>query len=143
MTTGKSKSYAITKNGWLSRGLWVLFPFVLTLTVWTLYLAQADLPVFSNPEVSSMEKWKTWLGLPLLAGCLARGRKTGPIDGVVQAAVQINQELRTGDGAAAQGWLLVAAELGLDRGPKEATGVAAHELGGARRGGGVAARVEG
>jgi hypothetical protein len=45
--------------------------FVLTLAGWTFYLTQADLPVFSNPEVSSMEKWKIWLGVPLLAACLA------------------------------------------------------------------------
>ena len=70
MTTGKSEIYAKSKNGWLSRGLWGALLFLLALIVWTLYLAQADLPVFSNLEVSSMEKWKIWLGVPLLAVCL-------------------------------------------------------------------------
>ena len=51
--------------------LWALLLFILALTAWTLYLIQADLSVFSDPEVNSMEKWKTWLGVPLLVTCMA------------------------------------------------------------------------
>ena len=66
----KSKTDSRSDWGWNSQGLWATLLFVLILAIWTLYLTQADLPVFSNPEVSSMEKWKTWLGLPLLVTCL-------------------------------------------------------------------------
>ena len=71
MTAANNEADAKSKRRWMILGLWALLLFILALTAWTLYLIQADLPVFSDPEVSSMEKWKTWLGLPLLATCLA------------------------------------------------------------------------
>ena len=71
MTKGKGETDVRIKRGWTSWSLWAALLFVLTLAGWTFYLTQADLPVFSNPEVSSMEKWKIWLGVPLLAACLA------------------------------------------------------------------------
>ncbi len=70
MTFTKTSIDGETKRNSKSRTLWGILLFILVLAVWTLYLIQADLPVFSDPEVSSMEKWKTWLGLPLLATCL-------------------------------------------------------------------------
>ena len=55
------------------RWLWpvtVLGLFVVALTAWTFYLTQAELAVFNDPEGNAMQKWTTWLGVPL-AGVLA------------------------------------------------------------------------
>lgn len=71
MTVTNDETTARGKRNWMLRALWAPLLFILLLTAWTLYLIQADLPIFSDPKVSSMEKWKTWLGLPLLATCLA------------------------------------------------------------------------
>ncbi|MCK6387619.1 MAG: DUF2875 family protein [Zoogloea sp.] len=71
MTTASDRINAKRKRSWIFLATVGAIVFLLSLTAWTLYLTQADLHVFSNPEVSSMEKWKTWLALPLLATCLA------------------------------------------------------------------------
>ncbi len=70
MTTASDRINAKRKRSWKFRTTVGAVLFLLSLTAWTLYLMQADLHVFSNSEVSSMEKWKTWLGLPLLVTCL-------------------------------------------------------------------------
>ena len=36
------------------------------LTIWTYYLIRADFAVFNAPEVSEMQKWTTWLGVPVV-----------------------------------------------------------------------------
>ena len=54
------------------RWLWpvtVLGLFVVALAAWTFYLTQAELAVFNNPEGNAMQKWTTWLGVPM-AGVL-------------------------------------------------------------------------
>ena len=38
----------------------------IALTIWTYYLIKADFAVFNDPEVSEMQKWTTWLGVPVL-----------------------------------------------------------------------------
>ena len=43
--------------------------FVVALAGWTLYLIQMDATVFNDPEASEMQKWTTWVGVPL-AGLL-------------------------------------------------------------------------
>ena len=50
------------------RWLWpvtVLGLFVVALTAWTFYLTQAELAVFNDSEGNAMQKWTTWLGVPL------------------------------------------------------------------------------
>ena len=49
---------------WL-RPVTVLGLFVVALTAWTFYLTQAELAVFNDPEGNAMQKWTTWLGVPL------------------------------------------------------------------------------
>ena len=53
---------------WL-RPVTLLGLFVVALTAWTFYLTQAELAVFNDPEGNAMQKWTTWLGVPL-AGVL-------------------------------------------------------------------------
>lgn len=53
---------------WL-RPVTVLGLFVGALAAWTFYLTQAELAVFNDPEGNAMQKWTTWLGVPL-AGVL-------------------------------------------------------------------------
>ena len=54
---------------WL-RPVTLLGLFVVALTAWTFYLTQAELAVFNDSEGNAMQKWTTWLGVPL-AGVLA------------------------------------------------------------------------
>ena len=58
-----------TRRRWL-RPVTLLGLFVVALTAWTFYLTQAELAVFNDPEGNAMQKWTTWLGVPL-AGVLA------------------------------------------------------------------------
>jgi hypothetical protein len=58
-----------TRRRWL-RPVTVFGLFVVALAAWTFYLTQAELAVFNDPEGNAMQKWTTWLGVPL-AGVLA------------------------------------------------------------------------
>jgi hypothetical protein len=71
MTPAKIRIGLKGDRNWKVRALWAAALFALALPAWTLYLINADLPVFSNPEVSSMEKWKIWLGFPLITALIA------------------------------------------------------------------------
>ena len=51
------------------RAVWMAGLFVVALAGWTLYLIQMDATVFNDPEASEMQKWTTWVGVPL-AGLL-------------------------------------------------------------------------
>ena len=53
-----------TRRRWL-RPVTLLGLFVVALTAWTFYLTQAELAVFNDPEGNAMQKWTTWLGVPL------------------------------------------------------------------------------
>ena len=58
-----------TRRRWL-RPVTLLGLFVVALAAWTFYLTQAELAVFNDPEGNAMQKWTTWLGVPL-AGVVA------------------------------------------------------------------------
>ena len=51
------------------RASWIAGLFIVALASWTLYLIQMDATVFNDPEASEMQKWTTWVGVPL-AGLL-------------------------------------------------------------------------
>lgn len=51
------------------RASWIAGLFIVALAGWTLYLIQMDATVFNDPEASEMQKWTTWVGVPL-AGLL-------------------------------------------------------------------------
>ena len=57
-----------TRRRWLPP-VTVLGLFVVALAAWTFYLTQAEFAVFNAPEGNEMQKWMTWLGVPL-AGVL-------------------------------------------------------------------------
>mgnify|MGYP000004586432 CR=1 FL=1 len=57
-----------TRRRWL-RPVTAFGLFVVALAAWTFYLTQAELAVFNDPEGNAMQKWTTWLGVPL-AGVL-------------------------------------------------------------------------
>ena len=48
------------------RALWTAGLFTVMLAGWTLYLIQMNATVFNDPEGSAMQKWTTWLGVPLV-----------------------------------------------------------------------------
>ncbi len=54
----------IARRSWL-RPITVLGLLLIALAAWTFYLAMADVAVFNDPEGSEMQKWMTWLGVPL------------------------------------------------------------------------------
>ena len=68
MTT-EQDSASLRRRRWLSP-VTIVGLLLLTLTAWTFYLMQADLAIFNDPEGSAMQKWMTWLGVPL-GGVLA------------------------------------------------------------------------
>ena len=97
MTTGKIKFYAGSKKGWLSRGLWVAFLFVLALIVWTLYLAQAEA---GGPELR-LDKPNEWINTDARLGNtgsaswfmnMALGVMGSYIDGGVSAAINLRND---------------------------------------------------
>ena len=53
-----------TRRRWL-RPVTAFGLFVVALAAWTFYLTQAELAVFNDPEGNAMQKWTTWLGVPL------------------------------------------------------------------------------
>ena len=39
---------------------------LIAISAWTLYLIQMDAAIFNDPEGSAMQKWMTWLGIPIV-----------------------------------------------------------------------------
>ncbi|MBL8435383.1 MAG: DUF2875 family protein [Zoogloea sp.] len=39
---------------------------LIAISAWTLYLIQMDADIFNDPEGSAMQKWMTWLGIPIV-----------------------------------------------------------------------------